>query len=672
MKRAPFSLFFAILLSIFVLVQPRRTSSATQSNELTAAQEQKSEMAANSSPMQQGEHFARHGARASKATARQREASPMAGSLFANAVAYDSGGLGAGSVAVADVNGDGKPDLVVANACGNSSNCPNGGTVGVLLGNGDGTFQAAVAYGTGGSGATSVAVADVNGDGKPDLLVANGCASSSNCNTGTVGVLLGNGDGTFQKAVAYGSGGYDATSVAVADVNGDGKPDLVVTDYCSSGNNQTGCASGSASVVGVLLGNGDGTFRAVVTYGLGSNVTMPSSVAIADVNGDGKPDLLVASYEEDAIGMCDPSSCSGTVSVLLGNGDGTFQAAVVYGSGQQWATSVAVGDVNGDGKPDLVVANYCEAFGYCGFDGYVGVLLGNGNGTFQNAVTYDAGAYATLSVALGDVNGDGKPDVLAASSMSTSNFGSSPGTVGVFLGNGDGTLEPAVQYGSGGYNATSIAVADVNGDGRPDVVVANGCNNGSNQGCPSGSSGVVGVLLNTSISFGLVANPDTVTISAPGQSGSTTITINANGNLNAQSLTNWGCSGLPAGAGCTFGTVGSNDQISLSISTTAASDLHRPTFGHRQQLFYALLLPGLLGLVSTARRRRTLTSVRLLILIAVLGIPALWLACGGSGGGHSGGGGGGGGGTPTGSSVVTVSASNGTLKPSTTIKLVVQ
>jgi len=176
-------------------------------------------------------------------------------------VTYGSGGLYARSVAVADVNGDGKPDLAVANLCLTEYNCPNG-LVGVLLGNGDGTFQTAVTYGSGGYYAMSVAVADVNGDGKPDLVVANNCTSgdfSNGCTdpSGTVGVLLGNGDGTFQAAVTYGSGGYYSSSVAVADVNGDGKPDLVVANECAD----TSCTNGS---VGVLLGNGDGTFQAAV------------------------------------------------------------------------------------------------------------------------------------------------------------------------------------------------------------------------------------------------------------------------------------------------------------------------------------------------------------------------------------------------------------------------
>ncbi len=153
------------------------------------------------------------------------------------------------------MNGDGKPDLLVANVCGGSGNCANPGqqpgSVGVLLGNGDGTFQPAAAYGSGGNGTSSVVVADVNGDGKLDLLATNLCASSSNCATpglhpGSVGVLLGNGDGTFQPAVTYGSGGRYAESVAVGDVNADGQPDLLVANYCVNGP----CTSGA---VGVLL-----------------------------------------------------------------------------------------------------------------------------------------------------------------------------------------------------------------------------------------------------------------------------------------------------------------------------------------------------------------------------------------------------------------------------------
>ncbi len=333
---------------------------------------------------------------------------------------YDAGS-GPDSVAVGDFNGDGKPDLAVANY--------GDGTVSVLLGNGDGTFQAAVSYGAG-SGPASVAVGDFNGDGKADLVVANST-------DGTVSVLLGNGDGTFQAAVNYGAGSGPA-SVAVGDFNGDGKADLVVGN-CNDG------------VVSVLLGNGDGTFQAAVSYGTGSG---PASVAVGDFNGDGKADLAVATYTD------------GTVSVLLGNGDGTFQAAVSYGTGSNPA-SVAVGDFNGDGKADLAVANYG--------DGTVSLLLGNGDGTFQAAVNYGTGSNPA-SVAVGDFNGDGEADLAVA------NY--NDGTVSVLLGYGDGTFQAAVNYGTGS-NPASVAVGDFNGDGKPDLAVANGGNNS------------VSILLNT-------------------------------------------------------------------------------------------------------------------------------------------------------------------------------
>ena len=359
--------------------------------------------------------------------------------MFLPAVTYYSGGSNPFSVAVADLNGDGKPDLVVANN--------DGGYVGVLLGNGDGTFQSALAYSSGGLQAHSVAVADVNGDGKPDVLVVNPNVCPSGCGNATVGVLLGNGDGTFQSAVTYDSGGSWSQFLATGDVNGDGRPDVVVANW----------QSGS---VGVLLGEGDGTFQPVVTYSSGG---LAYSVAVSDVNGDGKLDLVVANWISSAVG------------VLLGNGDGTFQPAVTYGSGTDWALAVAVADANGDGKPDLVVANSANYTG-----GSLSVLLGNGDGTFQPEVSYDSGGLGPQSVAIADVNGDGNPDLLEGNANNVTNEGS----VGVLLGNGDGTFQAPLIFDSGGLAAFGIAVADVNGDGRPDLLVVNY------------NSWTVGVLLN--------------------------------------------------------------------------------------------------------------------------------------------------------------------------------
>jgi len=377
---------------------------------------------------------------------------------FLPAVAYGSGGIFPGSVTVADVNGDGKPDLLVANL---AQGALNHGSVGVLLGNGDGTFQAVVTYDSGDDNAVAVVVADVNGDGKPDLLVANlGTVAG-----GTVGVLLGNGDGTFQAAVIYGSGGDEASSVAVADVNGDGKPDLVVAN-CSPGCQTEG-------VVSVLLGNGNGTFQTAASFDSGGSGTV--SVAVADVSGDGKPDLVVANQ------CLSSTNCTnGTVGVLLGNGNATFQPVVTYGSGgsgRAFDGSVTVADINGDGKPDVLVANTGSSS--------VGVLLGNGDGTFQASVTYSSGGTSTTSVATADVNGDGKPDLLITNQCAGDCGNSEEGSVGALLGNGDGTFQLAVTYDSGGALTSSVAVADVNGDGKPDILVAN-------------LSGTVAVLLNNS------------------------------------------------------------------------------------------------------------------------------------------------------------------------------
>jgi hypothetical protein len=386
--------------------------------------------------------------------------------LFLPAVTYGSGGSPPMSVAVADLNGDGKPDLVVANFCAAAGNClGNAGVVGVLLGNGDGTFLTAVTYGSGGEVATSVAIADVNGDHIPDLVVANcGPTGVDGCQTATavVGVLLGNGDGTFGPVAVYESGGSGAYSVAVADVNGDGKPDLVVANIGGSIDPD----------IGVLLGNGNGTFQPALTYEPGGGGSY--SVAVADVNGDGKPDLLVGNA------CANPEQCTGSsVGVLLGNGDGTFQPVAVYDSGGASYTSVAVADLNRDGKLDLIVAT-ADATG--GSDqGSVSVLIGNGDGTFQSAVKYDSGGIGAWALAVADMDGDGKLDVIV-----TNIFDS---TVALLLGNGDGTLQAAVTYDSGGSSPDSVAIADVNGDSLPDIVLAE---------CPltgCGSDGEAGVLL---------------------------------------------------------------------------------------------------------------------------------------------------------------------------------
>jgi hypothetical protein len=293
---------------------------------------------------------------------------------FQPIVEYSAGG-DPDSVAVGDFNGDGKLDLVAANSYTND--------VSVLLGNGDGTFQPAVNYAApncpaAGSSPYCVVVGDFNGDGNLDLAVAN---NSDN----TVGILLGNGDGTFQPVAAY-PAGKSPLSLAVGDFNRDGKLDLAVAD---SGQN----------ALSVLLGNGDGTFQAPVSYAVGSQ---PDAVIAADFNGDGKLDLAV------------PNASSNNISIFLGNGDGTFQAAVDYGAGDQ-PTSVAAADFNGDGKLDLVVGNPVGSIG----PNSISILLGNGDGTFQAPLNYGVGVIS-YSVAAGDFNNDGRIDVATSGRFTVS------------------------------------------------------------------------------------------------------------------------------------------------------------------------------------------------------------------------------------------------------------
>jgi len=381
---------------------------------------------------------------------------PKDNPIFFNPATYLSGGVYAFSVAVGDFNGDGKADLVVANECSDSK-C-HAGTVSVLLGNGDGTFQAAHSYSSGGYEAYAVVVGDVNKDGKADLIVANGCQSADQCANGVVGVLLGNGDGTFQSAQAYSSGGVVASSVAIADVNTDGHADLVVANQCQDST----CASGGVSV---LLGNGDGTFQAAHSYATGGLTAV--SVAVGNFNGDRKIDLVVAN-------QCQSSgNCNGNVGVLLGNGNGTFQAAHSYASGGYTAVSVATGDFNGDGKTDLVVANQCQSSGNCS-NGSVGVLLGKGDGTFQPAQNYASGGNNTAAVAASDLNGDGRTDLVLANQCQIRG-NCAEGSVSVLLGNGDGTFQPAQNYLSDGVFAYSVGAGDWNGDKKTDLVVVNQC-----------------------------------------------------------------------------------------------------------------------------------------------------------------------------------------------------
>jgi hypothetical protein len=350
--------------------------------------------------------------------------------IFTNFVqTFASGSIGAsglGKPIAADFNGDGKLDLAVLGQTG-----LNDGIV-IRLGNGDGSFQAPVAYAAPEGGVGGPVVGDFNEDGKLDLAIPDGSASK-------VSILLGNGDGSFQSEITSPTGSYTQLIVA-ADFNGDGNLDLATANV--------GTSPGLGSV-SILLGKGDGTFQSHVDYAQGG---MPAVLAAGDFNTDGKLDLAFLDFQ------------SGMLSVLLGNGDGTFQPGQSIFVGRFAYDLIAV-DLNGDGKLDLValVADNSNAV-------QPSVLLGNGDGTFQPPVYYPMPGLTGLTpfgLTVADFNGDGKLD-LATSSQCCSNNGNTDEVVSVFLGNGDGTFQLPLDFHTGVGNF-SIVAGDFNEDGKMDV-----------------------------------------------------------------------------------------------------------------------------------------------------------------------------------------------------------
>jgi hypothetical protein len=325
---------------------------------------------------------------------------------------------GSGNLFTADFNRDGKPDLLSAD-----------GTL--SLGNGNGMFMANTKV-----AGTPLAVADFNGDGRPDILEQG---------TGTLLVLLGNGDGTFQPAISTPSGA-DLSNVLAADMNGDDKADVVgIFNY---------------NIV-VYIAKGDGTFRSGVSTNTGFTSARPL-LSLGDFNGDDKTDVVLSTTS------CCPAS--GQEMVFLGKGDGTFDTAkasvgVTYDPAVAFA---AVGDFNGDGRLDLAINDW--------------MLLGNGDGTFQLPLAVFAPPPAVGMVAA-DMDGDGHLDVIFLTAP-----GSLPGSVEVYLGKGDGSFSIPKSYMTSENSSSGIVLADFNLDGRVDIAAGQavllGNGDGTFQGAP--------------------------------------------------------------------------------------------------------------------------------------------------------------------------------------------
>jgi len=300
-----------------------------------------------------------------------------------------------------------------------------------------------------GTSQESIVLHDLNNDGNLDIIVGTACVDQK-CANGLVSVLLGNGDGTFQSPVQYQTD-YGPGPVAVADVNNDGKPDVIVVNLCPFVGNG-GCLM--AGVIQVFLGNGDGTLQSPIASQTAGFLGPPVSIAVADFDGDGIPDLAATFIAGGFVSLAD----SGLI--FKGKGDGSFNFAFALSiSGHDYEPlDVAAGDFDGDGKIDLalIASNW----------GNVVIHKGNGDETFTPWSSFHIGHGRELTVA--DINGDGRLDIAATTAA----------VVRVSYGNGDGTFQPPL-----GLNTVTdpdprgVITGDFNGDGRMDLAVALGSNN---------------------------------------------------------------------------------------------------------------------------------------------------------------------------------------------------
>jgi hypothetical protein len=425
------------------------------------------------------------------------------------------------TVTSADFNNDGNPDIVVLDF-GDPTVGDDGG-VNILIGNGDGTFQTAKNL-TVGKNPTRIASGDFNSDGNADLVVVR-TGDATVDDYGDATIFLGNGDGTFSSGQVL-APGKNPSAVAVSDLNGDHKLDLLFGNSTNFRNDNS---------VAILLGNGDGMFQSPDVYAVAAGGS-PSSISVTDVNQDGRSDLAVFR--------------SGIVDFFFGNGDGTFQKGPSVSPGCCFRFFAAIGDFNGDGKVDLVDGG-CSIFSkpiVC----TTSLWLGNGDGTFQVGKTISDASAAVAA----DVNGDGNLDLIGTSSGLTQ--------LVILLGNGDGTFQQSLTFAAGTNPVILGLIADFDGNTAPDLVAINLRIN------------AISVLINTGTDFSISAPPLSPSSVNPGQTATSTVSLNL---LNAfDNPVSLACAVTPVQAGSPTCSLSSNSvtfdpegKASATVTVTAGA-----------------------------------------------------------------------------------------------------
>jgi hypothetical protein len=505
------------------------------------------------------------------------------------------------AVAVGDFNGDGKLDLAVVNS--GDPNPGDDGSVSILLGNGDGTFQIATHFAAG-KNCTGIIAGDFDRNGKDDLAVLRP-GDGSVTNDGDVTIFMSNGDGTFGQGQII--PGKDPRAIVTADFNGDQRLDLAFVALDDQS-------------INVLLGNGDGTFQSPVAYHA-STATL--AIAVTDVDQDGKIDLAASPV---------PLISEGGY-FLMGNGDGTFR------QGPPVIPFAAVADFNNDGKVD-VVGKHCTISifhppGTCAFS----LLLGNGDGTFQSAIAVGQPVSTTA-----DFDGDGKLDTAGLSSDRE---------IKIAAGKGDGTFQSPVSFPNGG----SITLGtDVTGDHAPDIVMITGPNS-------------IGILVNIGTDFSITSS--TLTPSSLSASQSATSTLNLSLLTKFNNPVALSCSVQPAQTGTptcslnaksvTFDSSG-KANATLTISDGSFASLHdRGPMNPSVPTWFPIAGLALVGTGFSSRVRNKRMLLRIVPFAALLGLTFLQ-ACGG--------------GIPGGPKstnyVITITGTSGQTSHSTTLNVTVQ